>query len=75
LLFDRSSCSLYIPESEIRESLTYAALIPAIREALIDLSAGRVVQPPRTILRTGSGDGIRNGWFAVMPVIAGDFMA
>lgn len=66
---------LYIPESEIRESLTYAALIPAIREALIDLSAGRVVQPPRTILRTGSGDGIRNGWFAVMPVIAGDFMA
>jgi thiomorpholine-carboxylate dehydrogenase len=66
---------LYIPESEVREHLTYAALIPAIRQALIDLSAGRVEQPPRTVLRTGSGDGIRNGWFAVMPVIAGDFMA
>jgi thiomorpholine-carboxylate dehydrogenase len=66
---------LYIPESEVREALTYAALIPAIREALIDLSAGHVEQPPRTILRTGSGEGIRNGWFAVMPVIAGDFMA
>jgi thiomorpholine-carboxylate dehydrogenase len=66
---------MYIPESEVRERLTYAALVPAIREALIDLSAGRVQQPLRTILRTGSGEGIRNGWFAVMPVIAGDFMA
>jgi thiomorpholine-carboxylate dehydrogenase len=66
---------LHIAENEVREALTYAALIPAIREALIDLSAGRVEQPPRTILRTGSGEGMRNGWFAVMPVIAGDFMA
>ncbi len=65
---------MYIPESEVREHLTYAALIPAIREALIDLSAGHVLQPPRTILRTGSGEGMHNGWFAVMPVIAGDFM-
>jgi thiomorpholine-carboxylate dehydrogenase len=65
---------MYIPENEAREHLTYATLIPAIREALIDLSQGRVEQPPRTILRTGSGEGIRNGWFAVMPVIAGDFM-
>jgi thiomorpholine-carboxylate dehydrogenase len=66
---------MYIPESEVREHLTYAALIPAIRQALIDLFAGRVEQPPRTIMRTGSGEGIRNGWFAVMPVIAGEFMA
>jgi thiomorpholine-carboxylate dehydrogenase len=66
---------LYIPESEVREFLTYPSLIPAIREALIHLSAGLATQPPRTILRTGSGEGISNGWFAVMPVIAGDFMA
>jgi thiomorpholine-carboxylate dehydrogenase len=66
---------LYIHENEVRAHLTYAELIPAIRQALIDFSAGRVEQPPRTILRTGSGEGIRNGWFAVMPVIAGDFMA
>jgi ornithine cyclodeaminase/alanine dehydrogenase-like protein (mu-crystallin family) len=66
---------LYIHENEVRAYLTYAELIPAIRQALIDFSAGRAEQPPRTILRTGSGDGIRNGWFAVMPVIAGDFMA
>ena len=66
---------MYLSENEVREHLTYAALIPAIREALINFSAGRAEQPPRTVLRTGSGEGIRNGWFAVMPVIAGDFMA
>ena len=66
---------MYISENEVREHLTYAALIPAIREALIDLFAGRVEQPPRIVLRTASGEGVRTGWFAVMPVIAGDFMA
>jgi thiomorpholine-carboxylate dehydrogenase len=75
LFFPESAKTLYIPESEIRQHLTYPELIPAIREALIQLSAGRVIQPPRSVLRTGSGEGIHNGWFAVMPVIAGDFMA
>jgi ornithine cyclodeaminase/alanine dehydrogenase-like protein (mu-crystallin family) len=75
LIFAGVAAPLYIAENEVREFLTYAALIPAIRQALIDLSAGRVEQPPRTILRTGTGEGIGNGWFAVMPVIAGDFMA
>jgi thiomorpholine-carboxylate dehydrogenase len=75
LFFAGKPAPLYIAENEVREVLTCAALIPAIREALIDLSAGRVVQPPRTILRAGSGEGTGNGWFAVMPVIAGDFMA
>jgi ornithine cyclodeaminase/alanine dehydrogenase-like protein (mu-crystallin family) len=66
---------LYIAESEVREHLTYPALIPAIRQALLDFSAGFVTQPPRTVLRTAGGDAVPNGWFAVMPVIAGDFMA
>lgn len=65
---------MYIPEEEVRSVLTYEALIPAIRQALIDLSAGRVNQPPRTVLRAGNADGHRNGWFAVMPVVAGDYM-
>jgi ornithine cyclodeaminase/alanine dehydrogenase-like protein (mu-crystallin family) len=30
--------------------------------------------PPRTILRAGNAEGFKNGWFAVMPVIAGDVM-
>jgi ornithine cyclodeaminase/alanine dehydrogenase-like protein (mu-crystallin family) len=66
---------MYIPEHEVRAVLTYDALIPAIRRALIDYSAGNVVQPARTILRAGNAKGDANGWFAVMPVIAGDVMA
>ena len=66
---------MYISEHEVRAALTYGALIPAIRQALIDYSAGLVDQPPRTILRTGNDEGPHNGWFAVMPVVAGDVMA
>lgn len=65
---------MYIPEHEVRAALTYEALIPAIRRALIDYSAGLVDQPARMILRAGNAEGFRNGWFAVMPVIAGDVM-
>jgi thiomorpholine-carboxylate dehydrogenase len=66
---------VYISEHEVRAALTYDALIPAIRQALIDSSAGLVNQPPRTILRAGNQEGQHNGWFAVMPVVAGDVMA
>ena len=65
---------MYIPEHEVRAVLNYDALIPAIRQALIDYSAGLVDQPARTILRAGNTEGYRNGWFAVMPVIHGDLM-
>lgn len=65
---------MYISEPEVRAVLTYETLIPAIREALIDYSAGLVEQPARMILRAGNADGFHNGWFAVMPVIAGDVM-
>ena len=65
---------MYISEQEVRAVLTYDALIPAIRQALIDYSAGLVEQPARMILRAGNADGVKNGWFAVMPVIAGDVM-
>ncbi|HUH63887.1 MAG TPA: ornithine cyclodeaminase family protein [Terracidiphilus sp.] len=65
---------MYIPEAEVRGLLTYEALIPAIRQALIDYSAGRVEQPPRMILRAGNAEGHDNGWFGVMPAIAGDVM-
>ena len=66
---------MFISEQEVREHLTYDALIPAIRQALIDYSAGVVDQPARMILRAGNAEGAHNGWFAVMPVIAGDVMA
>src|SRR5436305_13681806 len=67
---------MYISEQEVRDALTYEALIPAIRAALIDYSAGLVIQPPRVIMRTGiDEDRHRDGWFAVMPVVHGDAMA
>ena len=66
---------MYISESEVRAALTYESLIPAIRAALIDYSAGRVHQPARMIMRAGNADGHRNGFFALMPVIHGDAMA
>jgi thiomorpholine-carboxylate dehydrogenase len=66
---------MYVSESEVRAALTYEALIPAIRQALIDYSAGLVIQPPRTIMRAGNTEDHRNGWFATMPVIASDVMA
>ena len=65
---------MYISEEEVRAVLTYEALIPAIRQALIDYSAGQVEQPARLIMRAGNAEGHRNGWFAVMPVIHGDVM-
>ena len=42
---------MYISEQEMRAALTYEALIPAIRQALIDYSSGRVIQPARMIMR------------------------
>lgn len=66
---------VFLTEQDVRAVLTYDELIPAIRQALIDLSAGRVEQPPRTILRAGNAGGFSNGWFAIMPVLAGDCMA
>jgi len=66
---------MYVSEQEVRAVLTYETLIPAIRQALIDYSAGLVDQPPRIIQRAGNAEGAKNGWFAVMPVIAGDVMA
>jgi thiomorpholine-carboxylate dehydrogenase len=70
---------MYIPEEQIHSALTYAALIPAIRQALIDYSAGRVQQPLRTILRVlpehpDPAAAATPGWFAVMPAIADAYL-
>jgi ornithine cyclodeaminase/alanine dehydrogenase-like protein (mu-crystallin family) len=66
---------MYFTEDQIRRVLTYEALIPAIRQALIDYSTGKVEQPLRSVLRVKDQSGDPSGWFAVMPVIAGEFMA
>ena len=66
---------MYIPEEKIRTVLTYQSLIPAIRQALIDYSSGKVEQPLRQVLRVKDKTGNPTGWFAVMPVIHGEYMA
>jgi ornithine cyclodeaminase/alanine dehydrogenase-like protein (mu-crystallin family) len=70
-----NECEMYLTEEQIRPVLRYETLIPAIRQALIDYSAGRVTQPPRSVMRVHTPEGSPSGWFAVMPVIAGEFMA
>src|SRR6202044_3556534 len=61
---------LFLNEDRVREVLSYDRLIPAIRQALVDFSAGRVVQPVRTVLPVVA----HGGWFAVMPAVYGDVM-
>ena len=57
-----------LTEEQVRALLFYEDLIPAIRKALMDFSAGRVQQPVRSILPVGGG------WFGVMPAAYGSVM-
>jgi ornithine cyclodeaminase/alanine dehydrogenase-like protein (mu-crystallin family) len=61
---------LFLSEDQVRNLLTYDGLIPAIRQALMDFSAGLVVQPLRTVIPVAA----HSGWFAVMPAVYGGVM-
>jgi ornithine cyclodeaminase/alanine dehydrogenase-like protein (mu-crystallin family) len=61
---------LFLDEDQVRAVLSYDELIPAIRQALMDFSAGRVVQPLRTVMSVAE----HGGWFAVMPAVYGGVM-
>jgi ornithine cyclodeaminase/alanine dehydrogenase-like protein (mu-crystallin family) len=61
---------LFLNEDQVRNVLTYDGLIPAIRQALTDFSAGVVVQPLRTVIPVAT----HGGWFAVMPAVYGGVM-
>jgi len=60
----------YFDEAAISAALTYEALIPAMRQALADYSAGRALQPVRSVLSVTE----HTGWFAVMPAVYGGVM-
>jgi ornithine cyclodeaminase/alanine dehydrogenase-like protein (mu-crystallin family) len=62
--------NLILSEEYVRQRLRYEDLIPALKRALIDYSAGRVIQPVRSVLPIPRND----GWFAVMPAVLGDVM-
>jgi ornithine cyclodeaminase/alanine dehydrogenase-like protein (mu-crystallin family) len=61
---------MYLDHEQIKKTIGYEALIPELRRALIEFSAGRVTQPLRTIL----GVPQHHGRFAVMPAVYGDVM-
>ncbi len=56
-----------LDEPAVAQRLHYQDLIPAIAQALADLSAGKVVQPVRAVLPVAP----HRGFFAVMPAYAG----
>ena len=61
---------MVLDEEQVRAVLSYEELIPAIRQALKDFSAGRVQQPVRAIIPVSS----YGGWFGVMPAVYGTVM-
>ena len=56
---------LTLNEDQVRAALSYDDLLPALRSALIDFSAGRVTQPLRTVIPVTA----HSGWFAIMPAV------
>lgn len=60
----------YLNEAKVRSLLTYEALLPAVERALIELSAGRIRQPVRSIL----GVPEHHGFFGLMPAVDGELM-
>lgn len=61
---------MFLSEEAVRERLNYQQLIPAMRQALIDFSAHKVVQPMRMRLPVPQ----RAALFLVMPAIFGEVM-
>jgi ornithine cyclodeaminase len=50
--------TLHLDDAEVRRLLKLEQLLPAIRQALIDLSAGRVVQPLRSVMEIPAEQGL-----------------
>lgn len=61
---------LILNEDQVRAVLSYDELIPAMRQALKDFSAGQVTQPLRSVMSVAEHE----GWFAVMPAVYGAVM-
>src|SRR5437762_13097198 len=57
---------LFLNEEQVRQHLRMADLIPAMEKALIDFSAGKVVQPVRSIIKVDPP----GGFFGMMPALA-----
>jgi ornithine cyclodeaminase/alanine dehydrogenase-like protein (mu-crystallin family) len=60
----------FLSEEHVRQRLRYEELIPALKQALMDYSAGRVAQPLRSAMTIPQHE----AWFAVMPAVLRDVM-
>lgn len=60
----------YLDEAQVRSLLTWDELIPAMECALAEYSAGRVIQPVRTVLPVEES----KRYLGIMPAIANDMM-
>ncbi len=60
----------YLTEEQVRSHLSWPSLIPAVEQALRNLSSGRIQQPVRSVLRMPE----RHGILALMPAVDGDLM-
>ncbi len=58
--------TLYLNEDQVRTHLCMEELIPAMEKALIDFSAGRVVQPVRSVISVEK----YGGFFLLMPALS-----
>jgi ornithine cyclodeaminase/alanine dehydrogenase-like protein (mu-crystallin family) len=65
-----NSSPAFLDENTIRPLLLLEELIPAMERALIDFSAGRVMQPVRSIVTIAE----HHGFMGLMPAVYGDVM-
>jgi ornithine cyclodeaminase len=63
--------TLHVSDAEVRRLLGLEPLIPAVRAALIDLSAHRVVQPLRSVMEIPPDQGV----LFLKPALAGGLLA
>src|SRR2546421_6512350 len=56
---------LFLNEDQVRQHLRMADLIPAMEQALIDFSAGKVTQPVRSVITIDPP----GGFFGMMPAL------
>jgi thiomorpholine-carboxylate dehydrogenase len=61
---------MFLDEERVQALLRWDELLPVIEKALIDFSAGRVIQPVRTIIPVLE----QAGFFGIMPAVYGDVM-
>jgi thiomorpholine-carboxylate dehydrogenase len=63
--------TIYLDDAAVRRRLSIEKLLPAVRQALIDLSSGRVRQPLRMVMDLAAEQSL----LFLKPVIAGELLA